>query len=93
MTMENLLNDWVEDSAMECAHGCGTTLELVKRDYLFTGPNKQKVIGENIELLECSECGDLSIPSHTAKVIEEYFKGNVEPSRITEVPTLQIKSA
>lgn len=92
--MENeTLNDWVEKSPMECPHGCGETLELVRRDHLFTGPDGKRVLGENVELLECSTCGEIFVPSRTSKMITKYFQGEIEASGMSQIPTLRAKTA
>lgn len=91
--VDERLNDWVDKSAMECGRGCGGTLELVRRDYLFSGPGGKRVLVEDAELLECPVCGDLTVPSRTAELVAEYFQGELEPDEVSEIPTFKAKSA
>jgi YgiT-type zinc finger domain-containing protein len=82
-------SDWLENSKRECPNGCGETMQLVRRDHLFTRPDGRRVLGKNVEMLECSECGELFIPAHTSKLITRYFQGEVESSGVSEIPTIQ----
>ncbi|MFB6354982.1 MAG: YgiT-type zinc finger protein [bacterium] len=78
---------------MECGRGCGETLEFVRRDHLFTDDDGKKVLVEDVELLECAVCGDVSIPSRSSKLVADYFHGDMEASGVSEIPTIQAKTA
>ena len=90
MPADEKKNDWVDDSKMECPNGCGETMELIRKDHLFTDPEGRKVLGKNVEMLECTVCGELFIPSQTSKLITRYFQGEVESSGVSEIPTIQV---
>lgn len=90
---EERFNEWIDDSRKECPHGCGETLEFVHRDRLFTRPDGQRVLGEDVELLECSLCGEVFVPSRTARLIARYFQGDIEASGTSEIPTLRARTA
>lgn len=77
----------------ECPNGCGKTMEPVKRDRLFTGPNGERVIGEDLTFYVCSVCGEEGTPPETMELIEKYFSGELEPDEVYEAPVIHQKTA
>jgi len=77
----------------ECPNGCGQTMERVKRDRLFTGPDGQRVIGENLTFYACSVCGEEGTPPETLQLVERFFSGDHEPDDFYQAPVIHEKTA
>jgi YgiT-type zinc finger domain-containing protein len=87
------VQDWFEETEKECPRGCGTTLEYVCEDHIFTRPDGKSVLLKNAELFRCSVCGEEFTPGNTAQQVADFFQGKIEPSGVTEIPVFEKKSA